>query len=75
MNPFLRVRLLPLILGFGAQLLSLSAQAAPTNLTQLAFVKASNTGANDQFGYSVAISGNTMVVGAPQEDFSQPPAI
>ena len=50
---------------FSAQVL-----AAPTNLTQLAFVKASNTGANDQLGYSVALSGNTMVVGAPQESGS-----
>ncbi|HEY0551688.1 MAG TPA: hypothetical protein VGF13_18935 [Verrucomicrobiae bacterium] len=36
--------------------------------TQQAYVKASNTGADDQFGYSVAISGNTMIVGASRED-------
>jgi hypothetical protein len=35
---------------------------------QQAYVKASNTGAADQFGYSVAIWGDTMVVGAPAED-------
>lgn len=46
------------------------ATAAPTNLTQLAYVKASNTGGNDRFGYTVAISSNTMVVGALQEDGS-----
>ena len=35
---------------------------------QQAYVKASNTGVNDSFGHSVAISGDTMVVGAPYED-------
>ena len=34
---------------------------------QQAYVKASNTGASDQFGFSVALSGDTLVVGAPQE--------
>lgn len=32
-----------------------------------AYLKASNTGAGDQFGTSVAISGNTLLVGAPSE--------
>ena len=36
--------------------------------TQQAYLKASNTGAEDQFGQSVAISGNTIVVGAYLED-------
>ncbi|HKQ50398.1 MAG TPA: thrombospondin type 3 repeat-containing protein [Phycisphaerae bacterium] len=36
--------------------------------SQQAYLKASNTGANDQFGYSVAISGDTVVVGASMED-------
>jgi len=31
-------------------------------------VKASNTEANDEFGYAVAISGDTLVVGANRED-------
>jgi hypothetical protein len=35
---------------------------------QQAYAKASNTGANDQFGFVAAISGDTMVIGAPQED-------
>ena len=34
---------------------------------QDAYIKASNTGVVDRFGYSVAVSGNTMVVGAPFE--------
>jgi len=32
------------------------------------YLKASNTGADDQFGYSMALSGDTLVVGAYLED-------
>jgi hypothetical protein len=39
-----------------------------TTWSQQAFLKASNTGAADQFGWSVAISGDTVVVGARMED-------
>jgi len=35
--------------------------------TQQAYIKASNTDADDLFGYRVAISGDTMVVGAFSE--------
>ncbi len=35
--------------------------------SQQAYIKASNTGTYDQFGDSVALSGDTLVVGAPQE--------
>jgi hypothetical protein len=40
-----------------------------TKWTQQAYVKASNTGANDRFGHSVSLSsdGNTLAVGAYQE--------
>ncbi|MBL9117330.1 MAG: FG-GAP repeat protein [Verrucomicrobiaceae bacterium] len=38
--------------------------------TQQAYLKASNTEAGDQFGRSVAIDGDTIVVGAMQEDSS-----
>ncbi len=38
--------------------------------TQQAYLKASNTGADDDFGKSVAISGDTIVVGADFEDSS-----
>ena len=38
-----------------------------TTWTQQAYLKASNTDANDEFGRSVAISGNTVVVGATGE--------
>lgn len=38
--------------------------------SQQAYVKASNSSANDQFGWSVAISGDTAVIGAPQESSS-----
>jgi trimeric autotransporter adhesin len=41
-----------------------------STLSSITYVKASNTEANDWFGWSVAISGdgNTMAVGAPAED-------
>ncbi|MCA8943666.1 MAG: hypothetical protein KDB80_13970, partial [Planctomycetes bacterium] len=38
--------------------------------SQQAYLKASNAETNDQFGWSVAISGDTIVVGAIQEDSS-----
>lgn len=37
-------------------------------IAQQAYVKASNTGSNDQFASALAISGDTVVVGAPLED-------
>jgi hypothetical protein len=39
-----------------------------TAWTQEAYLKASNTGGNDGFGHSVAISGDTIAVGAADED-------
>ena len=38
--------------------------------SQQAYIKASNTGTNDNFGHSVSLSadGNTLAVGAPSED-------
>jgi hypothetical protein len=36
--------------------------------SQQAYLKASNTGAGDRFGFAVAISGDTVVVGAHNED-------
>ena len=41
-----------------------------TTWSQQAYLKASNTEAGDVFGYSVAVSGDTVVVGAPYEDSS-----
>jgi hypothetical protein len=35
---------------------------------QAAYLKASNTGTGDWFGYSVSLSGDTLAVGAPPED-------
>ena len=59
----------------GKQLvLSVDASAARYPITidpvlqQQAYLKASNTDAGDLFGNSVAIAGNTVVVGAPRED-------
>jgi hypothetical protein len=36
--------------------------------SQEAYLKASNTGADDQFGSSVSLSGDALAVGAPNED-------
>lgn len=41
-----------------------------TDWTQQAYLKASNTGEEDWFGWSVAVSGDTAVVGADGEDGS-----
>jgi hypothetical protein len=42
----------------------IAGQRQATTFVQQAYLKASNTGENDAFGYSVAISGDTVVVGA-----------
>ena len=39
-----------------------------TTWSQQAYLKASNTDAGDQFGYSVSLSGDTLAVGAHDED-------
>ncbi|MDH4452523.1 MAG: FG-GAP repeat protein [Verrucomicrobiota bacterium] len=39
-----------------------------TTWSQQAYLKASNTGAADQFGLFAAVSGDTVVIGAPRED-------
>lgn len=47
-----------------------STQTSQQILAQLVhqgYLKASNTDANDVFGYSLALAGNTLVVGAPGE--------
>lgn len=51
---------------------SATANSAPSDsvIGQQAFVKAGNAGNSDEFGDGVAISGDTMVVGAPYEDSS-----
>jgi len=43
-----------------------------TTWTQQAYIKASNTGGNDAFGCSVALSGDTLAVGAYGEDSAAP---
>jgi FG-GAP repeat/Divergent InlB B-repeat domain len=46
-------------------------RAAAAGVTsQQAYLKASNTGAADGFGFSVAVAGDTVVVGAASEDSS-----
>ena len=48
-----------------ASAVAASPRAAPSIGKQLAELKGSNTVADDSFGFSVAISGTTVVVGAP----------
>jgi len=43
-------------------------QRSGTTWSQQAYLKASNTDEQDRFGYSVGVSGDTVVVGAPLED-------
>jgi len=38
-----------------------------TSWSEQAYLKASNTGAGDTFGWSVAVSGETVVIGSPSE--------
>src|SRR5215831_16942200 len=45
----------------------LGATAARGAMSQQAYIKASNTDAYDQFGYSLALAGNTLVVAANYE--------
>ena len=58
----------------GAQLPAASARSATPlpalaqDITQQAYLKASNTGWGDGFGTAVAVYGDTAVVGAPDED-------
>ena len=42
-----------------------------TTWAQEAYIKASNVGSTDNFGYSVSFSGNTLAVGARDEDSNQ----
>ena len=44
--------------------------AATDIWNEQAYLKASNTDASDEFGFSIAVSGNTIVVGAHNEDSS-----
>ncbi len=55
--------------GFSTQIYTVLVERQSTNnFIQQAYLKASNTGRSDQFGYSVALSGDTLAVGAPEED-------
>ncbi len=46
-------------------------QRSGTTWAQQSYIKAKNVQSNDWFGYSVAISDDTLIAGAPQEDGSQ----
>jgi len=69
----LPVRFEPTAPGENALQLSIDERGARYPLTidpiaQQAYVKASNTGNSDAFGYSVSVSGDTVVIGANGED-------
>ena len=53
--------------AFCSLIIPLSVQAVAPAFVQQAYLKASNTDNGDKFGYSVAISGDTLVVGALSE--------
>src|SRR6185436_17089496 len=44
--------------------------AVPAGIAQQAYLKASNMGTNDFLGWSIAVSGDTLVIGAYQEGSS-----
>lgn len=48
-------------------------QRTSTSWVQSAYIKASNTGSGDNFGWSLALSGNRLAVGAPGEASSSVP--
>ncbi len=56
--------------SFGTQRYSVSVERGSKMIGQIAYGKASNTGNKDQFGRTLAISGDTLVVGAAGEDSS-----
>ncbi|MBI5773067.1 MAG: FG-GAP repeat protein, partial [Verrucomicrobia bacterium] len=60
--------LLALTLQLASPRIQTPLSAAAPVPAQQAYLKASNTGAGDNFGYIVALSGDTLVVGVPNED-------
>ena len=74
----LPLMLFPLMLFPGLAITQGAALAAPgpaafvqgEPLTQDLYLKASNTGAGDRFGWSIAAFGDRVIVGAPNEDSS-----
>jgi trimeric autotransporter adhesin len=64
----MKTRLFGPIVGTALVLSALMPQAMLAAIAQQAYLKASNTGVDDYFGYSVAVSGDTVVVGAKNED-------
>ena len=66
---YLQLQTLP---GNSGQSAETNSGFIPTEFTGnfQAYLKTTNTSSNDQFGYSVALSGDTLVVGAPYENSS-----
>src|SRR5437867_10655969 len=57
-----------LLFALAALALTLPGTRSAAGPTQQAYLKASNAEAGDNFGLAVAVSGDTMVVGAWRED-------
>ena len=57
-----------IVIALAAAALTAPVAADTATPAQQAYIKASNTRAGDVFGIAVAVSGDTMVVGAPGED-------
>ncbi len=67
----------PIAVGLGVMTLTISLGSAGESggsyqvvVQRATYAKASNTGVGDRFGSAVALSGDTLVVAAPQEDSS-----
>lgn len=72
----------PILVGLGETLFAVAVSHLPSgwmhtytlrvsrgaDIVQAAYGKASNTGSSDTFGFSVSLSGDTLVVGAIRED-------
>jgi hypothetical protein len=66
MMKFLRFWVLPCLLGVLLAMTTTPADATPARVRQVAEFTDPENGADDQFGYSVGLSGNVLAVGTPE---------
>jgi hypothetical protein len=62
----LRVIPLAMLAALGSAVCAVAQSPQPVSLHQIAQLVSSDGAANDEFGYSIAMSGNFLVAGAPQ---------
>jgi hypothetical protein len=67
-NPPVKKNLLTMLLVIAMAAFTSATALAARTPAQQAYLKASNTGTADSFGFGSALSGDTLVVGAPFED-------